>query len=265
MKLHPKQTERQVLGTLLVTNHKLSLIEDVIKVSYFSEEKHQKLYSWILNRVSEGKSADTVSLVESVGQNIISSFGGITYVCALGDNTVIGDTNLRNYAKRIAEFHRLRRLKLAANTILGHLDELALPPSEIINTAESTILNVSGETDSIEGILSMQEAASERKASWGRIIDGQDVEYVPTGFRTFDEHYVGWPRGYMTIIGGRPEIGKTMFLVSAVLRAAMTGIAQGYSPLRCHDGSWWTVWLQSLPVCQSPHCMRRANEKQKRL
>lgn len=227
MKLHPKQTERQVLGTLLVTNHKLSLIEDVIKVSYFSEEKHQKLYSWILNRVSEGKSADTVSLVESVGQNIISSFGGITYVCALGDNTVIGDTNLRNYAKRIAEFHRLRRLKLAANTILGHLDELALPPSEIINTAESTILNVSGETDSIEGILSMQEAASERKASWGRIIDGQDVEYVPTGFRTFDEHYVGWPRGYMTIIGGRPEIGKTMFLVSAVLRAAMTGIAQG--------------------------------------
>ena len=121
----------------------------------------------------------------------------------------------------------MRRLSLAAKQILGHLDDLTLPPDEIVNFAETSILDVSGEIDSIQGILSIKEAAAERKASWRKIMDGQEVEYVPTGFGSFDEHYVGWPRGYMTIIGGRPEIGKTMFLVSAVLRAAMSGIPQG--------------------------------------
>ncbi len=228
MNLDPRQTEQQVLGTLLVSNGtKLSLIDDVLKVNYFSNDYNRNIYKWILNRFSAGQSADIVSLVESVGDKTISTFGGIVYVCGLGDDTIVGDKNLREYAKRIAEFNRLRNLSLAANEILGHLEDLVLEPSEIIKAAESSILDVSSSTDSFTGILSMQEAAIERKASWGKILDGETVEYVPTGFATFDEHYVGWPRGYMSIIGGRPEIGKTMFLVSAVLRAAMTGIPQG--------------------------------------
>ena len=228
MNLNPRQTEQRVLGTLLVSSGtKLSLIEDVLKVKYFSSEEHQKIYKWILKRFSNGEAADIVSLVESVGTKTISSFGGITYVCSLGDDTCTADSRLRDFCIRIASFYKLRRLSLAAKQILGHLEDLTLEPSEIIKIAETSVLDVSGENDSLEGILSMREAASERKASWGKILDGEEVEYVPTGFKTFDDHYVGWPRGYMTIIGGRPEIGKTMFLVSAVLRAAQSGIAQG--------------------------------------
>tara|TARA_R110000824_G_scaffold116395_3_gene267795 strand:- start:8079 stop:9191 length:1113 start_codon:yes stop_codon:yes gene_type:complete len=134
---------------------------------------------------------------------------------------------MRSYAQRISRCHKLRQLRTATNEILVNLEEFELEPEEIIRKAESSVLGVSGEIDTIRGILSLQEAASERKAAWKRILKGEDVEYVPTGFNTFDNHYGGWPRGYMTIIGGRPEIGKTMFLVSAVLRAAQSGVPQG--------------------------------------
>tara|TARA_R110001583_G_scaffold38351_1_gene123992 strand:+ start:1801 stop:3198 length:1398 start_codon:yes stop_codon:yes gene_type:complete len=228
MNLDPKETEKQVLGTLLLSGGtKLVLIDDILKVNYFSIEYHKNIYKWILDRYSSELPADAVSLIESVGHNTIKKFGGVSYVCGLGDNTLVVDSRLREYAKRIASFSKLRRLGLAANQILGHLEDLTLPPEEIINFAETSVLDVSGEIDSIQGILSIKEAAAERKASWRKIMDGQEVEYVPTGFGSFDKHYVGWPRGYMTIIGGRPEIGKTMFLVSAVLRAAMSGIPQG--------------------------------------
>jgi len=228
MNLNPKETEKQVLGTLLLSSGtKLVLVDDVLKVNYFSNEEHKNIYKWILDRYSSELPADAISLVESVGTKTVKKYGGVAYVCGLGDETLPVDSQLREYAKRVASFSKLRRLSLAAKQILGHLDDLTLPPDEIVNFAETSILDVSGEIDSIQGILSIKEAAAERKASWKKIMDGQEVEYVPTGFGSFDEHYVGWPRGYMTIIGGRPEIGKTMFLVSAVLRAAMSGIPQG--------------------------------------
>lgn len=226
--LKPRQTEQQVLGTLLVSSGtKLVLVDDILNLNSFSNEYHKNIYKWIVSRFSEGQPADVVSLVDSVGSKTINNFGGITYVCGLGDDTIVSDQQLRKFAERIVSFNRLRQLELSAQQILGHLDDLTLPPDQIINFAETSVLDVSGGVDSIKSILSMQEAAAERKASWGRIMSGEEVEYVPTGFGSFDEHYVGWPRGYMTIIGGRPEIGKTMFLVSAVLRAAQSGIPQG--------------------------------------
>jgi len=226
--LNPAETERMVLGTLLVSSgDQLVLIDDLLKEQFFSSTEHQKLYSWILNRVSKNNPADLISLVETSGLQGCKKYGGIEYVTRLGDNTITGDNMLRQYTKRIASCHRLRLLRGAAKQILSSLEDVDEEPENIIRAAESDVLNVCGEIDSIRGILSLQEAASERKNAWHKILDGQGLEYIPTGFPTFDDHYVGWPRGYMTIIGGRPEIGKTMFLVSAVLRAAQTGVPQG--------------------------------------
>ena len=226
--LKPMQTERQLLGTLLVSNgSKLVLVDDILNSECFSSEYHKNIFKWVQSRVAENKSADMVSLIESVGSNTIKQYGGAAYVCALGDDTVAVDNILRRYAERIESHSRLRRLNTAAKIIIGNLEELSMEPSDIISSAESSVLDISSDSGKTKGILSMQEAAAERKASWRRIMSGEEVEYVPTGFGTFDDHYVGWPRGYMTIIGGRPEIGKTMFLVSAVLRAAMSGTPQG--------------------------------------
>ena len=226
--LRPIDTEKQLLGTLLVSSGtKLVLVEDVLKINSFSIQYHQELYNWIQSRSSEGKPADITSLLDSKGVQGSKKYGGVLYVSSLGDNTIVLDSTLREYANRIVESNKLRNLKLVAEEIIGNLESPNQNPSEIIRGAESAILNISGEIDSIQSILSIKEAAAERKASWKRIMAGEEVEYVPTGFDTFDEHYVGWPRGYMAIIGGRPEIGKTMFLVSAVLRAAQSGIAQG--------------------------------------
>lgn len=226
--LNPLTTERLLLGTILVSSgDTLVLVDDLIREQYFSNNEHQRLYSWILKRISKNNPADLVSLIETSGVQGCKKYGGIDYVSRLGDETIIGDQMLRQYAQRISSCYRLRQLNQAAKQILASLEDVDEEPENIIRNAESSVLGVCGEIDSIQGILSLQDAATERKVAWRSILDGNDVEYVPTGFDSFDSHYVGWPRGYMTIIGGRPEIGKTMFLVSAVLRAAQTGIPQG--------------------------------------
>lgn len=226
--LRPIETEKRILGTILVSSgESLVLVDDIIREQFFSSTEHKQLYSWILNRVAKNNPADLVSLLETSGVQGCKKYGGIEYVSRLGDDTIISDQMLRQYAQRVSSCHRLRQLRLTAKQILASLEDVDEEPENILRSAEASILDVGGEIDSIRGILSLHEAVSERKAAWRSILAGDDVEYVPTGFESFDEHYVGWPRGYMTIIGGRPEIGKTMFLVSAVLRAAQTGIPQG--------------------------------------
>ena len=67
MNLNPVDTEKMVLGTVLVSSGtKLVLIDDVLKVNFFSNEYNKNIYKWVLKRFSEGKPADIVSLVETV-------------------------------------------------------------------------------------------------------------------------------------------------------------------------------------------------------
>ena len=77
MDLKPIETEKMVLGTLLLSSGtKLVLIDDVLKINFFSNEYHKNIYKWVLDRFSQGKPADMVSLVETVGLTTIKKFGG---------------------------------------------------------------------------------------------------------------------------------------------------------------------------------------------
>ena len=43
---------------------------------------------------------------------------------------------------------------------------------------------------------------------------------LPTGLRDFDDHFGGWARGGLSVVGGRPGAGKSSFLRTALLHAA---------------------------------------------
>lgn len=43
---------------------------------------------------------------------------------------------------------------------------------------------------------------------------------VPTGLSDFDEHFGGWTRGGLSVVGGRPASGKSSLLRTALLHAA---------------------------------------------
>lgn len=52
---------------------------------------------------------------------------------------------------------------------------------------------------------------------------GESPDWPTTGLTALDNLIGGWPRGQMTIIAGRPGMGKSAIATSAVLRGAMAG------------------------------------------
>lgn len=46
-------------------------------------------------------------------------------------------------------------------------------------------------------------------------------EYVPTGFEELDDMLGGWQKGTLSVIGGRPAMGKTSFLLQSAVQATL--------------------------------------------
>lgn len=225
--LHPTEIERIVLGSLLLSSGKhLDEVGDFLRGHHFYSNKHKEIYNWVCNQYSNNEPADIAILIDSFGSNSHHKYGDIPYICKLGDDAV-DRYSLPSYAKKLVNSYKLRELKDKLKLLESKLTSLEESPEEILRLAESSILDVTSSDTSVSTIVSLSDACKERRSRWGKIMDGEDSEYIPTGFGSIDRHYHGWPRGYMTVVGGRPEVGKTMFLVSGVLRAAETEVPQG--------------------------------------
>ena len=225
--LKPIDTERVVLGSLLVSDGRyMDEVGDILREDHFYSNQHREIYKWIAKQYSNNDPANLVTLIDSFGSDGERKYGDISYISSLGDDSV-DRYILPKYAKKLVNSYRLRNLRDTVRYINSSLTSLEESPEEILRLAESKILDVTSTDSSTSTIMSLSDACKERRTRWGKIMDGEDSEYIPTGFGSIDNHYHGWPRGYMTVIGGRPEVGKTMFLVSGVLRAAESNIPQG--------------------------------------
>ena len=98
--LKPMQTERQLLGTLLVSNgSKLVLVDDILNTECFSSEYHKNIFKWVQSRVAENKSADIEKLHScwrKEGHIIGENYGGWTelYLIRGGKSLDVKETNL---------------------------------------------------------------------------------------------------------------------------------------------------------------------------
>ena len=124
----------------------------------------------------------------------------------------------------------------AAKGIIDEATHGTQPAEELLSLAEKRVFDVRGDTARLAGVQSLLDAAKKRRIAWKSIVAGDRSECVPTGFEDFDNHYGGWPRGYVSFIGGRPAQGKTLVAVSMMMRAAELGVPQGIISIEMPTG-----------------------------
>jgi len=96
----------------------------------------------------------------------------------------------------------------------------------------------------LEGLRSAQKRSDidGRQASWRfvqethkAVLDaeaGKSAQRVPTGITQLDEAIGGFPRGMITLVGARPSVGKTAFLMNAAFRCGVPTLALVLEELR---------------------------------
>jgi replicative DNA helicase len=218
---HNTEAEQSILSAILIENHTLQEVLEILSESDFYREAHRKIFSAMVDLFERNEPADLVTLTNILKEKgILESVGGASYLAELVD-TVPMAVNAAHYAKIVQEKATLRRLIEGAASITIRCFEDRGDVEDVLDFAERSIFDISENkikptfyplADVLTDTYKAVEEAYENKL----LVTG-----VPTGYRGLDQKTSGFQPGDLIIIAGRPSMGKTALALNIARNASL--------------------------------------------
>lgn len=208
-----REAERSLLGSMLRDNNVIPDIVQLTRPDHFYVFAHQKIFEGIATlAVEEGKPADIITLSNWLREKkYLDDAGGDPYIVELWD-AAPSAANARYYAEIIRQKAIVRHLIHACNDLQREAYDQALPPNELLDSAERRILEiaemgVTGDTKTLqEAIAEAYVRLDQRKQRGDHELSG-----IPSGFLDLDNLTAGLQNSELVIVAARPSVGKTAF------------------------------------------------------
>ena len=211
--------EQAVLGSILYDPQCAELVM-LLTASDFSVPEHCEIFSWVMRDVEDGRKPTALSVMTTLGNMRCGQVDGRTYIGRLAgqaDRTtarenvhLIKDLSARRMMLGVGDVLRdcaLRSEDSPANYSLQAIQAL----NDVIATGRKRAVKAQ----------TVYEVASDLVDS---LDDAEDGSIVSTGLRSLDKFMGGWPRGELSIIAGRPSMGKSAVLSAIARRGAKRGL-----------------------------------------
>lgn len=149
--------------------------------------------------------------------------GGINYIAEL-TNDAMSSFNVEEHARIVAEKSTLRRLIDAGNRIVGESYNGDKTVPDILNDAESSILNVTGAVKAETSFVSLGDVMTNVMKRIGELQNyGDSLTGISTGFKDLDKITNGLQRSDLILVAARPSMGKTAFTLNLAYNVAVKG------------------------------------------
>lgn len=215
--------EMAVLGAILFDNSALDAMPAGLKPASFHEPFHQRLFDVVAQTIRAGRLADPNLLVDRLrGDPAFAALGGVAYLADLIDRAP-AQAHVAEYGREVQDAALRRDLIHAASTIIKNARDAGASGLDRLNEAGRALDALTAGAPSHAAWkpahdVAVQAVQTARERA-GRID-------LPFGLADLDKNTGGLRRGEMTIIAGRPAMGKAQPLHSRILLA---------------DGSWTTM------------------------
>lgn len=216
------ESEQGILGAILINNAALNFVADVLVPDHFGEPLHGYIFDACQKLIAAGKLASPVTLKQFIPDQMIME--GMTtnrYLARLAAEatTII---NARDYAITIRDLAKRRELMLLADRIREPVPydvlDLASSAIEQIDTIVSDLSNSATRGVSAGGMMAgAVDAAARAYQAEGRILG------IPTGLTKLDRKLLGFTKGDLIIMAGRPGSGKSALMVTISRHMAEQG------------------------------------------
>ena len=223
---HNIDAEIFVLGAVLINKDAIYSVIDELQPEYFYKEAHQHIFKAFVELTNSGDPIDLLTVTTNLrAKQLLEFVGGPAYIVSLTDR-IASAANIEVHSRIIKETFIKRHLITKSSNII----QLAYDQSDL-----GECLSLSDDlVDSVTNIItSNKEVQHISKKSNDVITDIEQrkdnfennrITAIPTGIRSLDfELYGGWQNSDFIIIGGRPGMGKTAFMLKFALAAAENG------------------------------------------
>jgi len=211
----PAFAEEAVIGGLLLDNMRFHDVAPLITSDHFTSPQRARVFGLIRDRVLAGEPADSVTIGEA-------SPDDFEFAIHLASN-VPGSSAVVAYAELVRENWRRRE---AVQVGLELVSAARAGEPDAVDVAAGRLLALNAVVTACEytGKQAMQQAWREVDRNYA---NGGKLPGITTGLSGLDEILGGWHDSDLTIIGGRPAMGKTAFLGGLIEAAAGAGKRPG--------------------------------------
>jgi len=214
------ENEQALLGALILDNEKLGDVSSVLSAQDFYIDKHEKIYSALIELSLQNRGVDVVTLLSLLVQKgVYTEEQGASYIRQLAEN-VPSLSNIMDYATIIHEKALLRALIHAAEEIMEEAYEQHGEPNKIIDSAQQKIFNLT-QGVAKHDFSKLDEIIQQFYIELKEISSGdENTKTIKTYFGDIDRVLVGMNPGDLVLIGARPGMGKTSFVMNIAAEVA---------------------------------------------
>lgn len=196
----PAFAEDAVLGAILLRNENFHEAAGLLSADHFTSGLRKRVWGALRDRIIAGDAADAVTVSESLP-------GDAAEVISLASNCTTS-RSIASYVHIVRENWRRRESTAIAQRLLTASRE----GEDGVNEAIGALLSLNATVTECEwtGKQAMQMALDTAEEAFN---NGGRLPGITTGLKELDDILGGWHDSDLTLIGGRPAMGKTAFLL----------------------------------------------------
>lgn len=221
-------SERALLGALLLKPDVLHDVSDTIRSDSFYADKHKTIFEAMRELSDRGEPIDLLSLSEKLqALGELERVGGRAYIAELIEAAPTPG-NYAHYADLVARKYVMRALIDTAHGITEAAYDEGRDTHEVLDEAEKSIYAIGNgvAAHKFVNIGDKLEDAWERIEALSKKEDG--IRGVPTGLSGLDNLLSGLHPSDLIILAARPSVGKTSLALDIARNAAVRhGVSVG--------------------------------------
>ena len=215
---HSVDTERIVLGSVLVSGEDLTACIDMLSDGLFYVQKHKDVLAAIWDLYTEEQEVDLLTVAERLKKlGKWEKVGGNTFLNTL-TGYVSGAANIETHVRILMEYSVRREMIKVGYHIQKKGREQSTDAFEALEDCEKQLFEIN------EHYLKGDYVRLGHGINLGELQDlshGKGVAGIQSGFRTLDRATGGWQPGNLIVLAARPGMGKTALALSILRNLAV--------------------------------------------
>ena len=209
------EAEEAILGGILLDPGAIYRVEAQLHPQAFYVSAHQEIYQVALKLHRQGKSTDLVSVTTYLADwGKLDKVGGTTKLAQLLNRTVSA-ANIDRYADIVMDKYVRRGIIEAGNNLVNFGYDTTIELDALLDKSEREVLSISQQRMRSDTEHNSEIAA----AAFNQL--GENNPIYPTGLYDLDNLMVGFEPGTLTILAGRPSMGKSAISLFFALQMAL--------------------------------------------
>ena len=208
------ETEKAVLGALMIDKEAYPLICETLRPESFYEPRHQKIFDAVRQLSIKDEPIDVLTVTEQLARmGELDNEGGPGYIAELSSR-VATSANVEYYSDIVAQKYLSRQLISYTSTIGTKAYDETNDVNDVIQEAERLLFDIA-QTNMKKDYVHINPLIKEsEKIMMAASSNNGDVTGISTGYYKLDDLTSGWQKSDLIIIAGRPAMGKTAFALS---------------------------------------------------